>query len=788
MESGISVCIVALSFLCATANGITDADWNAVNKDGVVSTNGAVESIAYGNGRFFIGGRFTVAGAVAASNVAQWDGTRWSALDSGLNGAVKLLHYGKDGKLYATGDFTASGKSECRHIAVWNGTKWSNLGSGLDKGARFLATDGLGNLYTSGPYTLLGRWDNDNIGVWKTAWDTLPLPKTNLTAMAADDSGRIYLSDRNQVYTLENRAWKAVGYKGGEKIALVTDKGGALYSGTGSRIEKFNRNAWTVSIQNIAGGVRAIAFDDTGKMYFGGRFNSVKTDSACRNVSGLMDSVGVPMGLGLDDTVSTLVAGDSGRVFAKGYFKKSGESELAGLAQWDGIRWGGFGAGMNGNVEAVATGKNGDLYIAGNFTAVGGIAALHIARWDGRKWNALGVGLGAPGTPLDSKLISAIALDKDGILYVGGRFISAGGKPIHGLAKWNGVVWDSLPSSQIPSGDFEAMAFAFDKDGILYAAGRYGKAKINTSLPLMKWDGDSLRLVDSDTAGYTYIERLQALTFDSKGNLFVGGKFTMLRGVSTSGIVRWDGKKWAALDSGFFGGGTGYITEANALTCVNDTIYIGGAFLKAASEPMQHVALWDGSKLKSVGKGVNSWGRVHSILHDGRGRVFVGGNFESASGIRTNNIACWNGSNWSNLGSGTDLGVSAMSLSDSTLFVGGYFFTAGGMVSPYITSVNINGVTTDVNPYPPAKSRPEPPLGYRMIGSKLFVANVFPNDILSIYSLSGRKLLEKKGGSWFDLSRVRDPILILSLQREKLGQGKTTYFATLKKHPERWRN
>jgi len=35
------------------------------------------------NGNVYVGGRFSWAGEVSVSNIAKWDGTAWSALQSG---------------------------------------------------------------------------------------------------------------------------------------------------------------------------------------------------------------------------------------------------------------------------------------------------------------------------------------------------------------------------------------------------------------------------------------------------------------------------------------------------------------------------------------------------------------------------------------------------------------------------------------------------------------------------------------------------------------------------------
>src|SRR4051812_10890091 len=98
----IPVLFFALPFWFSSADisAFSDADWKTLNQEGLATTDGTVEAIAYGKGTVYVAGLFTVAGGAKANNVARWDGRRWDALDSGLNGPVHLLYFGKDGNLY----------------------------------------------------------------------------------------------------------------------------------------------------------------------------------------------------------------------------------------------------------------------------------------------------------------------------------------------------------------------------------------------------------------------------------------------------------------------------------------------------------------------------------------------------------------------------------------------------------------------------------------------------------------------------------------------------------------
>ena len=88
----------------------------------------------------FAGGRFSQAGGLPAGAIACWDGTRWSALGTGVSGGDvhALAAFDPDGPgpgspvLVAGGSFTHAGGIPVNRIAAWDGLTWSPLGDGFD--------------------------------------------------------------------------------------------------------------------------------------------------------------------------------------------------------------------------------------------------------------------------------------------------------------------------------------------------------------------------------------------------------------------------------------------------------------------------------------------------------------------------------------------------------------------------------------------------------------------------------------------------------------------------------
>ncbi len=318
------------------------------------------------------------------------------------------------------------------------------------------------------------------------------------------------------------------------------------------------------------------------------------------------------------------------------------------IAMWDGTAWQPLGLGVSGNEQYAAIYTlavfAGELYAGGTFTSAGGSPITGIARWNGTSWRSLGTGIA--GTPPSANLtyVGSMAVYA-GELVVAGGFVSAGGMPMNGIARWNGTSWN--PVSMLGAGINGGFTCLTVHNNELYAGGTFTTINGTPANLVAKWNpaGSWVPLgnaipgggIDPIYRGSTFTSSSRVLSLGSyAGELIVGGRFTSANGVPASCVARWDGTQWRSLGSG--------ITSR------------------------------DPSSNGFFGLGVRSF-HVH------QGQLIVGGRFGFAGGLTVNNIARWNGSAWSPLGEGLssypsafgDEGVYALTTFNSRLFAGGVF-------------------------------------------------------------------------------------------------------------------
>jgi hypothetical protein len=183
----------------------------------------------------------------------------------------------------------------------------------------------------------------------------------------------------------------------------------------------------------------------------------------------------------MDDQVTDLAVDGAGDLYAAGWFRRAGEVAANGIARWDGSAWSPLGNGTN-SVEAIATGPDGYLYAAGMFFIPPNSDTFthYIARWDGSAWSPLGEGV--------ENFVHALAVDPAGNLYAAGEFASAGGIPANRIARWDGAAWSPLGSGiGTPGDDSYITALVADERGDLYVGGQFTLAGNKPSAYLAKW-------------------------------------------------------------------------------------------------------------------------------------------------------------------------------------------------------------------------------------------------------------------------------------------------------------
>jgi len=374
--AAIGTCIMGISTANLSAAAFGDENWSGIgdilNGGPLPRLTAGVSAVETdGSGNLYIGGKFTMAGGVFATNIAKWNGSSWSALGSGMgysNSFPEVHALTVSGKvLYAGGYFTTAGGNAANYIAKWNGSSWSALGSGVDFIVYALAMSG-SNVYAGGDFASAGGNAANYIAKWNgSSWSSL----------GSGVNGIVYallVSGTNL-------------YAGGD----FTMAGG----NEANYIARWDGSSWSPVGSGMGGGrfgdVEALAMLGS-DLYAGGSFDTAGGVSAT-NIAKWNGS-----------SWSALGSGICGPDDDEDYF--------------------------GGWVSALAV-SDGALYAGGHFSTAGGMSVANIAKWNGNSWSALGSGTGGFGL---NPPVWALAVESNN-LYAGGYFWTVAGKPSQNLVK-----------------------------------------------------------------------------------------------------------------------------------------------------------------------------------------------------------------------------------------------------------------------------------------------------------------------------------------------------------------
>ncbi len=376
-----------------------------------------------------------------------------------------------------------------------------------------------------------------------------------------------------------------------------------------------------------------------------------------------------------------------------------GQAVTAGPGGWDHLGDAGTPGSdsLNGNVNVI----NGDapnvLLVGGEFTDAGGNpAADKLASWNGSAWSAVG----NASDQLNGGVF-AIAY-ANGKTYAGGAFTNAGGDPnADFLAVWNGQAWAPFCNPAVPGPAFGGNVKALQVIGsTLYVGGEFQNgAGIATADYLVACDlttgAATSTLADSATFG-----PIAALTADSNGVLYAGGRFAIAGIPEADNVAYLDANGWHAMGTG--GGACQCAIDGfvRSLTAVGTDVYVGTDVKDVAGiAQADNVAHWNGSAWSAVGSdatGTNGWFPASTFIYaltTFGSKLFAAGSFQDAAGNpAADNVAYYDGSAWHPVGSdGAGNGPlnaqgNALAIFDRlaaatvprSLFAGGSFTSAGG--------------------------------------------------------------------------------------------------------------
>lgn len=360
--------------------------------------------------------------------------------------------------------------------------------------------------------------------------------------------------------------------------------------------------------------------------------------------------------------------------------------------------------GLDGNFDAEprpsvrgrrGLGRSWPMLVAGMVAAlvVFGVAAPVWATTSG--WGPDPVFTANVGSGFQSLPVTSVAVQTDGRILAGGRFTTFNGSPAGRLVRLNadGTI-DATFNANLGAGfNGDVTAVTLQPDGKILVGGNFTSIHGVTANRLVRLNADgTLDTTFTTNLGSGFSGAVSALAVQPDGKILAGGLFATLNGVTVNRLVRLnaDGTRDIAFSTAL---GTGLNNAASALALQPDgKIVVGGAFTTVNGAAVANLARLDadGSRdtafTASLGSGLN--GGVSTAAIAPTGQILIGGNFTALNGMTANRLARLAADGTPDVafsaatGSGANSTVLSFVVSPGKILVGGNFFSFNGAANP----------------------------------------------------------------------------------------------------------
>jgi hypothetical protein len=233
-------------------------------------------------------------------------------------------------------------------------------------------------------------------------------------------------------------------------------------------------------------------------------------------------------------------------------------------------------------------------------------------------------------------------------IIISGAFQMADGKPIKYLAKWNGLLWDSIGICP----DAAVTTMYVNTNNELIVAGYFSNIGGINSFGIAKWNGTFWSAFNTPLPWTDATSGIITTMIEFQGELYIGGNINTGFG-GLHELVKWDGNNWVNPGINFLGG-FAYISD---LKIYNNELYVAGCFRVSDGNLSNHIVRFDGLSWKDVGGGMLEFSNGNDAIYKietNQGYLYAVGAFDGAGGITSKYLARWDGNNWCGFGTNFD--------------------------------------------------------------------------------------------------------------------------------------